>query len=261
MEGNQEFSYILIRKKVKNINLRVKPNGSVVVSASPRVPRREIDRFVYSKLPFIQKARARLGIHPGRNPDPGQISDRNSIGQQFVTGEKIPYLGGFLPLQVEKADSRLVPVWIEKVQEGSVTGFSRNTHGEAVFIKGGCLYLYTADCSDTGHMQQLYDAWQKIQAGVLCGQMSRQYYPVFQKHGVAYPQIKIRKMSSRWGSCIPGKQKITFNSLLLEKPLESIEYVVVHEFSHFIHPDHSKEFYNFVAQILPDWRARREGLR
>lgn len=68
-------------------------------------------------------------------------------------------------------------------------------------------------------------------------------------------------MSSRWGSCIPGKQKVTFNSLLLEKPLESIEYVVVHEFSHFIHPDHSRAFYDFVARILPDWKNRKEGLR
>ena len=55
---------------------------------------------------------------------------------------------------------------------------------------------------------------------------------------------------------MPGKHKITFNSLLLEKPLESIEYVVVHEFAHFIHPDHSKAFYAFVGQILPDWKAQ-----
>lgn len=59
---------------------------------------------------------------------------------------------------------------------------------------------------------------------------------------------------------MPGKHKITFNSLLLEKPLESIEYVVVHEFAHFIHPDHSKAFYAFVGQILPDWKERREKL-
>lgn len=180
--------------------------------------------------------------------------------QQFLTGEQLAYLGGTICLQVEKADRRLVPEWIGQVQTGEVTGFSRNKKGEAVFLKGGCLYLYTADGDDTAYKQQLYDSWQKIQAGILCRQVSRQYYPFFEKLGVAYPVIRIRKMRSRWGSCIPAKQSITFNSLLLEKPPESIVYVVVHEFSHLVHPDHSKAFYQFVEQILPDWKSRKEGL-
>ncbi|MDE7310371.1 MAG: M48 family metallopeptidase [Eubacterium sp.] len=180
--------------------------------------------------------------------------------QQFLTGEQLPYLGGTLLLQAGKADRRLVPEWIAQVQAGEITSFSRNNKGEAVFCKDGCLYLYAADGADTAYRRKLYDTWQKIQAGVLCERLSRQYYPVFEKLGVAYPKICIRRMSSRWGSCIPGKQKITFNSLLLEKPLESVEYVVVHEFSHFIHPDHSKAFYQFVEQILPDWKNRKAGL-
>lgn len=250
MENNQDFSYILIRKNVKNINLHVKSDGSVVVSAHPCVPKKQIDEFVYSKIPFIQKARASME------------QDRENVKvQQFATGEQIPYLGGSLVLQVEKADRRHIPEWIEEVQEGSIIRFSRNDRGEAVFCKDSRLYMYTADDSSIDYKQQLYDSWQKIQAGILCEQLSRQYYPVFEKLGVVYPQIRIRKMSSRWGSCIPGKHKVTFNSQLLEKPLESIEYVVVHEFSHFIHPNHSKAFYHFVEQILPDWKSRKEGLR
>lgn len=248
MENELEFSYLLIRKNVKNINLRVKSDGSVVVSAHPRVPKKQIDDFVYSKTAFIQKARA------------GMEQDRkNSKVRQLITGERIPYLGGSLVLQVEKADRCLVPAWLEEVQAGSIKMFSRNDRGEAVFCKDGCLYLYTADES-MEYKEQLYDSWQKIQTGILCEQLSRQYYPIFERLGVVYPKIRIRKMSSRWGSCIPGKHKVTFNSLLLEKPLESIAYVVVHEFAHFIHPDHSSAFYHFVEQILPDWKSRKEGL-
>lgn len=181
--------------------------------------------------------------------------------KQLATGERLAYLGGQLRLQVEQADRRLVPEWIAQVQQGVITCFSRNNRGEAVFCRDGCLYLYAADCADTVYKQQLYDTWQKIQAGILCRRISQAYYPVFERLGVAYPNICVRKMRSRWGSCIPGKRKVTFNSLLLEKPLESIEYVVVHEFSHLIHPDHSKAFYEFVEQILPDWKDRKEGLR
>lgn len=250
MEENQMFSYTLIRKNIKNINLRVKPDGSIVVSAHPRVPKKRIDEFVKSQISFIQKARTRM-----------EQTKKNTVNPQFLTGEKIPYLGNSLILQVEKADRRLIPVWLEEVQNSHITNFSRSNHGEAVFCKNSCLYLYTNDEIHSDYKQQLYDSWQKIQAGILCEQLSRHYYPVFEKFGIIYPEIKIRKMSSRWGSCIPQKHKITFNSLLLEKSLESIEYVVVHEFSHFIHPDHSRAFYEFVGQILPDWKNRRDGLR
>lgn len=54
------FSYTLIRKNIKNINLRVKPDGSIVVSAHPRVPKKRIDEFVKSQISFIQKARTRM---------------------------------------------------------------------------------------------------------------------------------------------------------------------------------------------------------
>lgn len=243
-----ETSYTLIRKNVKNINLSVKPDGSIVVSANPCVPEDYIDEFVHSKMEFIHRARERLKQRNGQ-PVP-----------QFVTGEKFPYLGDLLTLQMAAADRRLVPEWIQLLQEGCITGFCRNDRGEAVFCRGKCLQMYSTQLNDAVHNRQLYESWQKVQTGVLCERLSRKYYPVFQEMGVAYPQIKIRKMSSRWGSCIPAKKKLTFNSLLLEKPLESIEYVVVHEFSHFIHPNHSKAFYGLVEQILPDYKARKERL-
>ena len=117
----EEISYTLIRKNVKNINLRIKPDGSVVVSADPRVPRSYIDDFVMSKIPFIQKAR-----------DGMQQRKDGEEGRQLLTGERIAYLGGTLSLQVEQADRRLVPVWLEQVEQGRITQFSRNNDAEAV---------------------------------------------------------------------------------------------------------------------------------
>ena len=81
---NEEFFYQLIRKNVKNINLRVKSDGSVVVSASPGVPEDYIDDFVYSKRSFIQKARRQMAQGTGSVSDwkpvwrPGSISWRDS---------------------------------------------------------------------------------------------------------------------------------------------------------------------------------------
>ena len=73
--------------------------------------------------------------------------------------------------------------------------------------------------------------------------------------------MKIRNMKSRWGSCQPQRGIITLNARMIAAPREAIEYVVVHEFAHFIHPNHSKEFYTLVEQLMPDWKTRKKMLQ
>lgn len=79
--------------------------------------------------------------------------------------------------------------------------------------------------------------------------------------GIPWPEIKVRLMKSRWGSCHTYKKTITLNARLLDAPKEALEYVVYHEFCHFIHPNHSKAFYDFLALYLPDWKARKKLLQ
>ena len=51
------------------------------------------------------------------------------------------------------------------------------------------------------------------------------------------------------------------NSKMITAPREAIEYVVLHEFAHFIHPDHSKDFYGLVEELMPDWKVRKAMLQ
>ena len=53
---------------------------------------------------------------------------------------------------------------------------------------------------------------------------------------------------------------LTFNTLLIEAPVECIEYVVAHEFTHFLEANHSKNFYNKLEKIIPDWKQRKNLL-
>lgn len=73
-----------------------------------------------------------------------------------------------------------------------------------------------------------------------------------------FPDVKIRDMKSRWGSCTPAKNSITLNRKLIHYPFEFIEYVVLHEFVHFIQPNHSKAFYNIIENYMPDYKTRKE---
>ena len=75
---------------------------------------------------------------------------------------------------------------------------------------------------------------------------------------IPFPEVKIRTMKSRWGSCTPARNTITLNKKLIHYPLEFIEYVVLHEFVHFIQPNHSKAFCNIIENYMPDYKQRMQ---
>lgn len=72
--------------------------------------------------------------------------------------------------------------------------------------------------------------------------------------------IKIKKMKSRWGSC-SRKKNLNFNAKLIYLPDDLIDYVIVHELCHLIEFNHSRSFWNLVAQTVPDHRKMRAELR
>lgn len=181
--GGKKIKYILERKQVKNINLRVRPDGSVKVSASPRVDESQIDDFVLSKAEFVLKAMKRFE----------ETAEAERQFQMEMTKQK--------------------------------AGRESLLEDPAVF-------------------NEILD----------------EVYPAFIPYGVKKPKLRVRTMKSCWGSCLVNKGIITLNRKLLMKPRECIEYVMVHELCHFIHPNHSKEFYKFMEQFMPDWRERKGRL-
>ena len=95
----------------------------------------------------------------------------------------------------------------------------------------------------------------KIAADIL-----ERFYPVFAELGARKPQLRVRNMVSRWGSCQTGKGIVTLSLSLLGKPICCVEYVMMHELAHLIHPNHSKAFHNMMTRLMPDWRARKRLL-
>lgn len=92
--------------------------------------------------------------------------------------------------------------------------------------------------------------------------MSDKVYPAFaQVLGGKKPVIKVRDMSTRWGVCFYKRGQITFALQLYNMPPAAQIYVVVHEYCHFLQPNHSPAFWAEVEKLLPDWKARRELLK
>ena len=92
--------------------------------------------------------------------------------------------------------------------------------------------------------------------------LSDQVYPAFaQVLGGQKPTIKVRSMVSKWGVCFMQRRQITFALQLYNMPPAAQIYVVVHEYCHFLQPNHSPAFWAEVEKLLPDWKARDDLLK
>lgn len=77
---------------------------------------------------------------------------------------------------------------------------------------------------------------------------------------VKYPKVNIRKMTRKWGYCNKSKGLITLNKELIKYDIDDIDYVIIHELVHFIHFDHSKEFWKLVKYYKPDYLKNKKHL-
>jgi len=80
------------------------------------------------------------------------------------------------------------------------------------------------------------------------------------KLGVSYNKIFIRDQKTRWGSC-SSKGNLNFNWRLIMAPLSIMDYIVVHELVHLIHPNHGRDFWKLVESVIPDYKEKKQWLR
>ena len=86
------------------------------------------------------------------------------------------------------------------------------------------------------------------------------WYNTFEE-SIPVPNLKIRKMTSRWGVCNLKNRNVTLNLELSKYNIEALDYVIVHELSHFIYPNHSKDFWLLVAKYYPRYKEIRKYLK
>lgn len=86
------------------------------------------------------------------------------------------------------------------------------------------------------------------------------WYQLFEEK-IPVPNLKIRKMTTRWGVCNIKNHNVTLNYNLSQYDISCLDYVIVHELSHFIHPNHSKEFWALVEKYYPKYKECRKKLK
>ena len=220
--GDKEISYELTFKSVKNINVRISPGGGVKASAPISCRAHQVDAFIKKKAQVILHAMARSEC-PRK--------------QCYSEGEPIVIFGQTLTIKVQLSDvSRVlcVPPY---------------------------LYVFVEDVQSHAQVRQMAEEWMKKTCHDVCIDLCKQLFPQFADRGIVWPNIVLRRMKSCWGSCIPSKNKITFNLNLIHVPKTCIEYVALHEMTHFLYHGHGKDFYDYIFRYMPDYKERRRQLK
>lgn len=104
------------------------------------------------------------------------------------------------------------------------------------------------------------DKWYKRKAMELFKIYLDEAYFVFDED-IPYPKLKVRLMKTRWGVCNKKDDSVTLNLELIKKDPVFLNYVIVHELSHFVHFDHSKAFWSTVEKYCPDYKNVRKKLK
>jgi len=126
--------------------------------------------------------------------------------------------------------------------------------------KGKTLCVCALDINNQDKLLEQFDKWWRKEAILYLSTQLDNLYPIIEKYKKPKPKIALRKMKTLWGSCSPGRGTITFNQYLTKAKPACIEYVVLHELVHFLYPNHSKQFYNFLSSHMPDWKDRKRIL-
>ena len=217
VEG-REILYELTAKKVKNLNLRVRPDGRVAVSVPRRLSTEAADRFVLSRGPWLLRA-----------------LDRAAARRDALPEAALPRLWGE-PLDIVRRP-----------------GFPAG----AALAEGRLLLTL----EDPAQEPALLRRWQSEQAAAQFPARLAALYPLAAAEGVACPQLRVRRMTSRWGSCAAATGWVPLNTALLSLPSVCLDYVILHELAHCLHPDHSPAFYAVLDRWMPGHREVRRRMR
>lgn len=214
---------IIKKKNLKNLYVRVNPpEGKVTVSTPSDYPDEEIRLFVLKKMPEITKVRDRM------------LSQARQTEREYVSGES-HYLWG-------------KPYRLQVVYEGN----------KYVITKAPNKIILNAPTGSTQESRErAFNEWYRQELKrVLDGVVSR----CETKTNLHADEYKIKNMRTKWGTCNIDKKRIWINLQLAKKPVECLEYVVIHELVHLIEKNHTHKFNALVEEFYPTWKEARKLL-
>ncbi len=214
---------VLIKKNIKNINMRVlPPDGAVKISAPLNVSDIAIEEFVLTRLDWIKKNQEKM-------------QEKYRIPNYQFVNDEVHYFNGLrYTLHIIYTIGRERVLLIDYDINMFIHKESSKEDKERILNAYYKKYLIC-------EVKKLVENWQEVL-------------------GVQVEKIGIRKMKTRWGTCNTTSHKIWINLELAKKPYYCLEYIVIHEMVHLLEASHNPIFYSYMDKFLPSWKMIKKDL-
>jgi predicted metal-dependent hydrolase len=213
--------------RAKTVSIAIVPEEGLVVTAPERATTQRLDELVRQKGAWVlQRLKRRSDLPP---PLPVR---------EFVSGETFKYLGRQYRLKVRVAG------------EGEPVGL----HGAHLILT---LPRGASEALRASLVRSALVGWYRARAQDYLPRRASQWTP---KLGLKSPRILVSEPEKRWGSASKDGS-LRINWRVMQAPVTLVDYVLVHELTHLIHEDHSREFWATVGRVLPDYEDRKKRLR
>lgn len=220
----KKYEYLIIKSKRKSISIFVEKDKKIVVKAPLYSSTTEVQKLVEKKADWIAK----------KTEEVKELQKDKPV-HHYISGEVFYYRGKPLILNlIINQDRNRIMV---KKQAGTLLVVSSTSESDV--IKSAVIKWYRERAREV--LQQKVSYYQKF-------------------IGKSVGDIRIKEQKSRWGSC-SNKGNLNFNWKILMAEDDIIDYLVVHELCHRLHMDHSKEFWDSVGKIIPDYKTKEKWLK
>ena len=214
----------VVRKDIKNLHLGVyPPNGRVRVAAPLVISDDAVRLAVIDKLGWIKRQKANF------------VAQLRQSQREMVNGESHYFLGRRYRLRVHEGPGP-----------------------SSVAIRGvASLDLHVRPGSSTEQREAVLLRWYRDQLKAMVPPLLEQWEHAL---GVRPTGWGIKKMKTKWGSCNPASGRIWLNLELAKRPVQCLEYIVVHELVHLLERNHTDRFTALMDGFMPNWKVTRKAL-
>ena len=216
------LGYEVERKRVKNINLRVRSDGSVYISVPLNIDEYSIIRYIESKKDWIEKSKKKIDEFK-----------KKKVEETYTNDSRIKFMGRSYTLKVIKA-----------------------TYNQLVFEENKFI-LYT-DTEEFEKRKRIVEKFYYDESKKLFTKRIDFWKNIMEEE---VDRLIFKNIKSKWGYCQPAKKLIALNIQLIKRSPFEIDYVIVHELAHLKHPDHSKNFYRHVEKFLKNYKEAENLLK
>lgn len=214
----------VVRKNIKNLHLGVyPPNGRVRIAVPLAVSDDAIRLAVIGKFGWIRRQREKFTGQPRQTK-----RDMVNGESHYVFGRRYR-----LSLVMSKGRPRILLKTKTKME------------------------MHVPARTSAATRRSVLDRWYREEIRAAAGPLLEQWQ---EKLGVRLSFWGVKRMKTKWGSCNHRTKRVWVNLELAKKPLECVEYIVVHELVHLLEPNHGNRFISLMDKHLPDWRQRRRLL-